>query len=211
MRAVANGGTVSTSTSSLSTAPRMSSGSSGGPSSRSGGASSSSSSSSTGQGSSSSARQGSTGGASRPDTSLGRNLLTGEVEPKGKGVIRDSRHVVEVAPQPKTNFSIMTSSSLDVSKQSAKNVVAAESSRGRAPEFPGGTVTESKFLNHAEQCLGSGYLSLPNGRSISQDGLRQLRYGRHEVTSASHHGHFEAYNRPGGNIIENTVVEILPD
>ena len=83
--------------------------------------------------------------------------------------------------------------------------------RGRAPEFKGGTINEAGFLNSVEKYLGPGYKSLPNGRYISRDGLRQVRYGTHETRSKIHHGHFEAYNKPGGRIIENTTVKIIPD
>ncbi|AIK95503.1 DUF637 domain-containing protein [Candidatus Odyssella acanthamoebae] len=95
MRAVANGSTVHQSTPSLSHAPRMSSGSSSGgnPSTRVGASSTFSSSS---QGSASSMRQGANGGSMRGDTSLGRNLITGELEPKGKG-----KAVVRSSDQPK--------------------------------------------------------------------------------------------------------------
>ena len=84
-----------------------------------------------------------------------------------------------------------------------------------APEYYGGTISETKFLNHAEKWLGSHYRSLPNGRYLSDDGMRQIRYGNHETTTPNHHhGHFEAYDRPadqGGTVIENTFVTIEPD
>ena len=80
----------------------------------------------------------------------------------------------------------------------------------RAPEFSGGRVSESGFLDAAEDYLGPGYQSLPNGRYVSADGLRQVRYGKHETSSKLHHGHFEAYDKPGGRVIENTMVEIHP-
>lgn len=46
---------------------------------------------------------------------------------------------------------------------------------------------------------------------MSEDGMRQVRYGAHETNSPTHHGHFEAYNESGGRVIENTSVEITPD
>ena len=87
MRAVATGGSSRpiASSSSASTIQMSSSKGSRGSSSMSRGASSSSSS----QGSASNARQGSSGGSSQPE-SFGRNILTGELEPKGKGVVRSS-------------------------------------------------------------------------------------------------------------------------
>lgn len=81
----------------------------------------------------------------------------------------------------------------------------------RAPEYPAGNVSESTFLNSAEKWLGDGYTSHPNGRYVSKDGMRQVRYGNHETNSSSHHGHFEAYDKPGGRVIENSVVTIIPD
>jgi hypothetical protein len=91
----------------------------------------------------------------------------------------------------------------------------AQQNRGatqnRAPEFTGGTISEKGFLDAAQKYLGEGYKSLPNGRYVSKDGLRQVRYGKHEITSKKHHAHFEAYDKPGGKIIENTQVEINTD
>jgi hypothetical protein len=81
----------------------------------------------------------------------------------------------------------------------------------RAPEYSGGSITESSFLDNIEKFLGSGYTEVSPGRYVSKDGLRQVRYGKHETNSRTHHGHFESYDRPGGQIIENTSVEIIPD
>ena len=79
----------------------------------------------------------------------------------------------------------------------------------KAPEFHGGKLSESEFLQSALKYLGKDYRSLPNGRYISKDGLRQVRYGRHEVSSKQHHAHFESYDKPNGRIVENTMVEIV--
>lgn len=81
----------------------------------------------------------------------------------------------------------------------------------RAPEYHAGTVSESNFLNAAEKWLGENYKSYPNGRYVSQDGMRQVRYGHHETNSSTHHGHFESYDKPNGRIIENSVVTIIQD
>ena len=81
----------------------------------------------------------------------------------------------------------------------------------RAPEYHAGTVSESTFLNSAEKWLGENYKSYPNGRYISQDGMRQVRYGHHETNSSTHHGHFESYDKPNGRVIENSVVTIIQD
>ncbi|CBA07773.1 polymorphic toxin MafB class 1 [Neisseria meningitidis] len=81
----------------------------------------------------------------------------------------------------------------------------------RAPEYHAGTVSESNFLNVAEKWLGENYKSYPNGRYVSQDGMRQVRYGHHETNSSTHHGHFESYDKPNGRVIENSVVTIIQD
>ena len=81
----------------------------------------------------------------------------------------------------------------------------------RAPEYHAGTVSESDFLNAAEKWLGENYKSYPNGRYVSQDGMRQVRYGHHETNSSTHHGHFESYDKPNGRVIENSVVTIIQD
>ena len=81
----------------------------------------------------------------------------------------------------------------------------------RAPEYHAGTVSESTFLNSAEKWLGENYKSYPNGRYVSQDGMRQVRYGHHETNSSTHHGHFESYDKPNGRVIENSVVTIIQD
>ena len=41
--------------------------------------------------------------------------------------------------------------------------------------------------------------------------LRQVRYGAHETRSASHHAHFEAYDKAGGRVIENALAIIIKD
>ncbi len=87
-------------------------------------------------------------------------------------------------------------------------------SRRRAPEYDGGTINETSFINSAERWLGDKYHSLRGGRYVSEDGMRQVRYGNHETTTPVHHGHFEAYDKPanqGGSVIENTRVRIESD
>ena len=69
----------------------------------------------------------------------------------------------------------------------------------------------SGFMNSIEEFLGKEYVSLSNGRYVSQDGLRQVRYGRHETSTQNHHGHFEAYDKHNGRVIENTQVKIIKD
>lgn len=85
--------------------------------------------------------------------------------------------------------------------------------RGRAPEFPGGAISEAQFPDLAQQYLGAGYAEVSPGRYVSADGMRQVRYGEHETRGVRHHAHFEAYDRPyhrGGRVIENTVIDIIP-
>ena len=83
---------------------------------------------------------------------------------------------------------------------------------GRAPHVDSGELTESEFLDRALDYLGPGYRSDPNGRYISADGTRVIRYGRHETASLGHHhAHFEYFDPDFGRVVENGVVRILPD
>jgi hypothetical protein len=65
-------------------------------------------------------------------------------------------------------------------------------------------------LNSAQNYLGHGYREVSPGRYVSADGMRQVRFGAHETRGAQMHGHFEAFDQPGGRIIENTNVRIVP-
>jgi hypothetical protein len=81
------------------------------------------------------------------------------------------------------------------------------------PEYFGGNLSESGFLDNAIKYLGEGYTEQGVGRFVSQDGLRQVRFGKHEINSPQLHGHFEAYDKPnfaGGGVIENTRAHIFP-
>lgn len=86
--------------------------------------------------------------------------------------------------------------------------IRAGSKAGRALETVRGVLGEGQFLKAAEKFLGKGYTSLPNCRYLSKDGLRQVRYGKHEVTSGTRHAHFEVYNKKGGQAIDNARVII---
>ncbi len=88
---------------------------------------------------------------------------------------------------------------------------ALSNAGSRAPEFSGGQITESGFLNAVGKYLGEGYKEISPGRYISSDKLHQVRFGPHEVRGPQLHGHFEAYDVPGGRIIENTRVNIIRD
>ncbi len=92
------------------------------------------------------------------------------------------------------------------------NFSARNPNIGRAPEYVGGEVAENRVLDLAEQYLGKGYSEVGknSGRYVSNDGLRQFRLGAHEVSSRTFHAHFEALNFSGGQVIENTVVHIVP-
>ena len=81
----------------------------------------------------------------------------------------------------------------------------------RAPEYYGGQLTESKFLDRLENYLGDGYYEAAPGRWVSKDGTKQVRYGNHETKNPNnHHAHFETYG-PDGSVSENTYVDIIPD
>lgn len=86
-----------------------------------------------------------------------------------------------------------------------RRVNVPKSFSNRAPELLSGQICEIEFLKTAEKFLDKGYKEISPGRYISKDGLRQIRYGIHEVESAVHHAHFEAYNHAGGKIIENAA------
>ena len=75
-----------------------------------------------------------------------------------------------------------------------KNLPGNIGSSHKASEWHGGKLSESEFLRSAPEYLGKNYRSLPNGRYISEDGLRQVRYGKHEVSSKKHHAHFESHD-----------------
>ena len=86
--------------------------------------------------------------------------------------------------------------------------------RGKAPEFPGGQTSESGFIDSVLDYLGPGYREVSAGRYVSADGLRQVRFGAHEVRGPHLHGHFEAFDAPygkGGRVVENTLVRITSD
>lgn len=104
--------------------------------------------------------------------------------------------------------------------QSAKSLHGAPSSAvanatakmgNRASEFLGGKITESGFLDAVTRYLGKNYTEISPGRYMSIDRMHQVRFGPHEVRGPQLHGHFEAYNVPGGRVVENTRVNIVPD
>ena len=78
----------------------------------------------------------------------------------------------------------------------------------RAVEYQGGQTSPSGFLDSAMKYLGPGYKEISPGRFVSADGMRQVRFGTHETRGSNLHGHFEAYDKPGGQVIENSVVKI---
>jgi RHS repeat-associated protein len=80
--------------------------------------------------------------------------------------------------------------------------------RKTAFEWAGGRITQSGFVRQGLNWLGSGYRQvvgrLPQDwRFLSADGLRSLRFGIHETRGKVLHGHFEAYDKAGGKVIEN--------
>jgi hypothetical protein len=82
----------------------------------------------------------------------------------------------------------------------------------RAPEIPSGSIDESKLLDTAQKWLGEGAKEVKPRRWVSQDGLRQFRFGSHETKNPENiHAHFEVYDRPatdGGRLTENAVVKV---
>jgi RHS repeat-associated protein len=78
----------------------------------------------------------------------------------------------------------------------------------RAVEYQAGQTTPNGFLESAMKYLGPGYKEVSPGRFVSADGMRQVRFGAHETRGSNLHGHFEAYDMPGGRVVENSVVKI---
>jgi len=114
---------------------------------------------------------------------------------KETSALKHSKEVVDLLKKPK-RAGVLSKAIKSVSK--------------KAPEFVKDTLTENEFLRAAEKYLGPGYKELSNGRYLSKDGLRQVRYGLHEITSKIHHAHFETYNKAGGKVIKNARVLIKP-
>ena len=73
----------------------------------------------------------------------------------------------------------------------------------------GGVATADQALDGAAEYLGPGYKDMGGGRYVSADGLRQVRMGAHELVKAPTHMHFEAFDAPGGKIIESTWVDVI--
>jgi hypothetical protein len=67
---------------------------------------------------------------------------------------------------------------------------------GKVRHVQSGKVTESEFLNSALKYLGPGFKEVSPGRYVSADGMRQVRYGKHEACDPGHHGDFETYDKP---------------
>lgn len=116
--------------------------------------------------------------------------------------------------KPAVQQKIATNPNTVVQQRAATKQKTIVKPPGRAPEFSGGQTTESGFLKSGLKWLGEGYKDMGGGRYLSKDGLRQIRYGKHETSGKDHHGHFEAYDKPadqGGKVIENTRVKIVSD
>jgi RHS repeat-associated protein len=124
-------------------------------------------------------------------------------------------------PKPKTSANkpamqqkVAATPNIAVKQKAAAQQKSIVKPPSRAPEFAGGQTTETGFLNSALSWLGKGYKDMGGGRYVSADGLKQIRYGKHETTGKNHHGHFEIYDKPadqGGKVTENTMVKIVPD
>ncbi|XVV08125.1 hypothetical protein ACQPW3_11445 [Actinosynnema sp. CA-248983] len=83
----------------------------------------------------------------------------------------------------------------------------AKAKSKKAPEFESGELKESQTMGAAEKWRGKGYEDKGNGRYVSADGERVVRYGSHETRSKTHHTHVEAMK--DGHVIENTMVRIV--
>jgi hypothetical protein len=140
---------------------------------------------------------------------------------RGPGRVRTPRMPRVKIPKPSTSSNkpavrqkVATTPNTTTQQKASVKQKSTVTTQKRAPEFPGGETTETGFLNSALNWLGKGYKDMGGGRYVSADGLKQIRYGKHETTGKVHHGHFEVYDKPadkGGKVIENTVVKIVPD
>ena len=95
---------------------------------------------------------------------------------------------------------------------SIPNNTNVEGMRGTVPEYNSGTLNEGNAMDASQKWLGAGYKDMGNGRFVSEDGLRQVRFGAHELGSNALHIHFEAYNAPywnGGSVVENSRIFIV--
>jgi len=79
------------------------------------------------------------------------------------------------------------------------------------PHIDGGIANVGNVLDGAIAFLKPGYRDMGRGRFLSADGLRQIRWGAHELNPANMHIHFEHYDIPwdiGGTLIESTFTLI---
>jgi hypothetical protein len=102
----------------------------------------------------------------------------------------------------------------EVAKGSNQQKAAVKKTEVLLPqELRGGEISESNLMIAAEKWLGQGYKDKGNGRYLSEDGLRQFRYGKHETKNImKQHAHIEAYDRPheiGGKLIEKAVLDVI--
>ncbi|GEM_PF-3878298 len=138
------------------------------------------------------------------------------VEDSAKTVTKTADDVAETAGKtaPKENTQTIVKTTETKADKFATNVKNVKKN-DKADEFDRGEIGESGFLDAAENWLGEGYFVYPNGRYVSKDGMRQIRYGKHETKNPNNqHGHFEAYDKPaqnGGEVLETGTVKILKD
>ncbi len=76
------------------------------------------------------------------------------------------------------------------------------------PHVDGGVASSHNVLQGAITFLRSGYRDMGKGRFLSADGLRQIRWGIHELNPLDMHIHFEHYDLPWD--IEGKVIELIP-
>jgi hypothetical protein len=79
------------------------------------------------------------------------------------------------------------------------------------PHVDGGIASAHNVLQGATTFLKTGYRDMGKGRFLSADGLRQIRWGSHELNPLDMHIHFEHYDLPwdiGGKVIESTYTLI---
>ena len=130
------------------------------------------------------------------------------VVPGGKGALKAGAKATKILRKTASHADEFADAAKAATK-APRGAAAPVRRLGRAPEFPAGRLHEDVVLDRAIDYLGPGYRELSPGRYVSADGLRQFRYGAHEVRNpANHHAHFEALDQ-FGRVIENSVVEIF--
>jgi hypothetical protein len=155
----------------------------------------------------------------------GREFWNGTLKPGPvNNNISISKINVTKPPESKNNLPLSKPEQLPDQRYVGGEVLGADDVRlggdlagrglsNRAPHIESGLLTEKSAMSVADKWLGAGYKEISSGRFVSADGMRQVRFGFHEVKNINNiHIHFEAFNSSywnGGRVIESTSTSIL--